>query len=182
MESVTKSELAKRYGVSTQAVDGWIRRGCPHGKTGRSYAFDPAEVAEWRAKRLAEESPRRGLRRVHPEAKKLLDDLALSAEEMVPWAHGEVVSLVEYEERCGLRDSGEVFEWMIYGFPILPPAPGEKLAQVSIPHAERWRMLFAVFINGLGGDGYALDSLGREARKLRGLPLPSLDDDGKEDL
>lgn len=43
--------MAEFFGVSTQAVDGWIRRGCPcvqRGGQGRAWVFDLLEVAKWR--------------------------------------------------------------------------------------------------------------------------------------
>lgn len=48
---VNKKELAQIFGVSVQAVDGWISRGCPYVEKGRAlegYKFDSSVVAEWR--------------------------------------------------------------------------------------------------------------------------------------
>ena len=78
-------------------------------------------------------------------------------------------------KRDGTVNDGELIDWMIFGFPILPPAEGEKIARVSRPHAELWRLMFGLLIGTLGGNGMALH-LGREAHKLRGLPLDLYDD------
>lgn len=46
-----KKELASFFGVSTQAIDAWITRGCPvveHAGPGRPWVFDFREVAKWR--------------------------------------------------------------------------------------------------------------------------------------
>ncbi len=58
-----RSDLAREYGVSLVTVDNWVRRGCPHERrrNGRSdYLFRLHEVAQWRARQLAEDSQRRG--------------------------------------------------------------------------------------------------------------------------
>lgn len=55
---VNKRELAHFFGVSPQAVDGWLTRGCPVLKKGGplvGYQFDTAAVAEWRADQRAAE-------------------------------------------------------------------------------------------------------------------------------
>jgi terminase small subunit / prophage DNA-packing protein len=55
---VNKRELAQFFGLSPQAIDGWLTRGCPVLKKGgplKGYQFDTAAVAEWRAdQRVAE--------------------------------------------------------------------------------------------------------------------------------
>jgi phage terminase Nu1 subunit (DNA packaging protein) len=55
---VNKRELGEVFGVSPQAIDGWLSRGCPFLKKGGplvGYQFDTAAVAEWRAEqRVAE--------------------------------------------------------------------------------------------------------------------------------
>lgn len=48
---LNKAELAEAFGMSPQAVDGWIRRGCPavqRGARGTPWIFDVLEVARWR--------------------------------------------------------------------------------------------------------------------------------------
>jgi phage terminase Nu1 subunit (DNA packaging protein) len=48
---LNKREVAEIFGVSPQAVDGWLGRGCPYlekGAPGVGYQFDTADVAEWR--------------------------------------------------------------------------------------------------------------------------------------
>ena len=101
----------------------------------------------------------------------LLDEIAMPLEFLVPWAHDQVMTLREYEESIGLdHDDGEILDWIVYGFPILPPAPGEQLARVSRPHAELWRLLFGGCIQMLGGNGLSL-RLGEEWRRIRGLEL-----------
>ena len=51
LRRLNKSELAEFFGVSPQALDGWIRRGCPavtRGQPGRPWVFDALDVARWR--------------------------------------------------------------------------------------------------------------------------------------
>ena len=46
-----KRELAAFFGVSAQAIDGWISRGCPaveRASPGKAWLFDFREVAKWR--------------------------------------------------------------------------------------------------------------------------------------
>lgn len=48
---VNMSELASVFGVSTQAVQAWVRRGCPFvekGGAGKAYVFETADVITWR--------------------------------------------------------------------------------------------------------------------------------------
>lgn len=174
---MNRSELARRYNVSLPTVDSWVRRGCPHVRTGAGgYQFDLEAVATWRAQRLVEDSRRREggderrprPRPVAPEAKQILEGLILPRDQIMPWLHENVVTFPEYARHAELSE-GELFTLMLYGLPLLPPARGEKLARVSIPHADRWRALFAAWVEGLGGDGYSAN-LGAEAQRLRGLP------------
>lgn len=58
-KTVNKRELAEFFGVSPQAVDGWLSRGCPYiekGKALHGYKFDTAAVAEWRSEQRAREA------------------------------------------------------------------------------------------------------------------------------
>jgi hypothetical protein len=177
-KKLNKAALARRYGVSLPAVDGWIRRGCPHTRTKNGeFAFDLALVGPWRAQRLAEESianvggrsSANGRRSIAPEASRLLTGLMLPEGYYMPWCHDQVVSYREYGESTGLDDA-ELFTLLLFGLPILPPEPGTAVgARVSIPHADRWRAMFAIYVEGLGGDGYSA-TLGAEAMRLRGLP------------
>lgn len=51
LRRANKAEVAEFFDVSPQAVDGWIRRGCPaveRGARGKSWVFDLLAVAEWR--------------------------------------------------------------------------------------------------------------------------------------
>jgi len=46
-----KAEMAEFFEVSVQAIDGWIRRGCPYvqkGARGVSWQFNLLDVAKWR--------------------------------------------------------------------------------------------------------------------------------------
>lgn len=171
-ETVTKAGLARLYGVSVNSVDAWVRRGCPHERRKRAYAFDTAKVAAWRERRARDggappAAP--GRRRVHPEGVRWLKSLALSQDHLLPWMHDAIVPIDEYSKMVGLDHAeGELLTWLVYGFPILAPAEGEEVARVSVPHAERWRFLFAGFVEMIGGDGNTLE-LGSEANRLRGL-------------
>jgi phage terminase Nu1 subunit (DNA packaging protein) len=59
-EIVNKKELAKLFGVSVQAVDGWINRDCPVEEAptgpGTGYRFDTAKVAAWRSQVAVDEA------------------------------------------------------------------------------------------------------------------------------
>ncbi len=46
----TKAEIATFYDVSVQAVDAWLRRGCPRIKRGNRTHFMPGSVQMWRRK------------------------------------------------------------------------------------------------------------------------------------
>jgi len=51
LRRANKAEVAEFFDVSPQAVDGWIRRGCPaveRGGKGKAWVFDLLAVAEWR--------------------------------------------------------------------------------------------------------------------------------------
>lgn len=51
LRRLNKGELAQFFEVSPQAVDGWIRRGCPYvekGRPGQPWVFDALDVAKWR--------------------------------------------------------------------------------------------------------------------------------------
>ena len=89
----------------------------------------------------------------------------------MPWSHRDVVPLDEYERSLGLDpEEGEIIDLISYGLPLLPPGPGETLARVSRPHTDLWRAMFTLVIGLCGGNVDALH-LGREARRIRGLPL-----------
>ena len=58
-----KAQIAEFFEVSTNAVDGWIRRGCPYVQRGdlrTPWVFDLLKVVEWRytrKKRARVENP-----------------------------------------------------------------------------------------------------------------------------
>jgi hypothetical protein len=84
------------------------------------------------------------------------------------------MGLLEYEESIGLSHKGaEILDLCRLGFPTAPPAPGEKVLRVPVQNATLWRTLFGGLITTCGGNGLDV-RLGREMRKLCGLPL--LDD------
>ncbi len=178
-KSVTfnRSGLAKAYDVSPPAIDGWVRRGIPHRRRrDGEYVFRLDDVREWRARQLSEDSRSRysggsGRRPIPEDASKIVGGLMLAEDHIIPWKHDQVVRYPDYAKHAGI-DEEELFTLLLYGLPTLPPAPGEKLCRVSIPHADRWRTMFAIFVEGLGGDGYS-KRLGAEAQRLRGLPTYS---------
>lgn len=84
---LTKRELARRYRVSVVTIDDWLRRGCPGRRSGRTFGFDLAAVAEWRAQDLANQQQRTTPKRsdhIGDEARRLcglpLGDEGLEAE------------------------------------------------------------------------------------------------------
>lgn len=59
LRRLNKGELAQFFEVSPQAVDGWIRRGCPYvekGRPGQPWVFDALDVAKWRFGEQADSS------------------------------------------------------------------------------------------------------------------------------
>lgn len=57
LRRLNKGELAQFFDVSPQAIDGWIRRGCPFvekGRPGQPWVFDALDVARWRFGEKAE--------------------------------------------------------------------------------------------------------------------------------
>src|SRR5258708_6458289 len=133
---LNRTALARKYNVSLLTVDRWVARGCPHRRRGRAYEFELNDVAGWRAQQLVKHSNGGNTsgRRVCPDARKILSGLMLAQDHLIPWCHEQIL--------------------LLYGIPLLPPLEGEKLARVSIPHADRWRGMFAIYVEGLGGNGY----------------------------
>jgi len=161
---VNRSGLAEVFEVSLPTVTAWVREGMPfveRGGQGKPWQFDTAECIEWVHKR-SEPKPES----LSPAP--FLDDLAIPMGELLPWLHPDVVTFSEYAEQSGFSPD-ELLEFVVYGLPVLPPKNGEEQARVSVPHADRWRFLFSVLIEGLGGDALA-QNLAAEARKIRGLP------------
>jgi hypothetical protein len=183
-----RGQLAKKYRVSVQTVDAWMRRGCPHvqrSKGRREHVFELNEVARWRAQQLAEDSQRRGYanggRRPIPDAaREWLDTIAIGQELLLPWLVDKcetpphvaelVVPADEYRRESGI-DGDEMLYRVLYGLPTLPPAPGTKHgARISLPHARAWLLMFSGFIESIGGDGMA-KRIACEAHRLRGFPV-----------
>ena len=82
-----KAQIAEFFEVSTNAVDGWIRRGCPYVQRGGlrvPWVFDPLKVLEWRFTR--------------PEPIRCDDPDKLSPKDRRDWYEGEK-SRVEVEKR-----------------------------------------------------------------------------------
>jgi len=51
---VNRNEVADLFGVALTTIDDWVRRGCPvitRGSRGKSWAFNSADVSEWREQR-----------------------------------------------------------------------------------------------------------------------------------
>lgn len=45
---LTTKELCEKYGVSRQAVNGWLNRGLPHYKLGpKTFKYDEVTVEQW---------------------------------------------------------------------------------------------------------------------------------------
>ena len=103
----------------------------------------------------------------------LRDFIRLPLEALVPWSaeaseHDLVVSLDVYEAERGL-EGDEILSLITHGLPLLPPAEGDKLARVSVPHAGVWEfgMRAALRAAGLNWNapnlGAELDRLGSAA-------------------
>jgi phage terminase Nu1 subunit (DNA packaging protein) len=58
-QKVNRQQLAEVFGISLPTVDAWRRAGCPYvvkGGSGKEWAFDTADVAEWREQRARDEA------------------------------------------------------------------------------------------------------------------------------
>lgn len=95
-------------------------------------------------------------------------NLVLPREHLIPWAHDQIFDFPDYEKEAGIEEGG-AFDLLCYGLPILPPARGKKVARVSWPHAERWRVLVAVLVFHLTGNQPDLSRLGQELHRFRGV-------------
>ena len=129
-------------------------------------------VKRWRlrdALDAIELRPRKTSARGSDVDSQLLEALVLPTEDVLPWLATDLVPLDEYARELGV-ETAELAATAYYGFPLVAPARGQKLARVSRKHAELWRTLFGIFIETAGGDGSSL-YLSREARKIRGLAL-----------
>ncbi len=179
---VNRAQLAEILDVSLPSVDRFVRDGMPverRGRKGTPSRFDAGSCVTWLrrrdAKRLAPlpQTYGRQPRASRMQLRGILRAMWLPQDSLLPWHPGtpDVVRLLEYEERIGLpHASGEIIDWFSLGFPTLPPAPGEKLLRVPFRQAELWRLMFGGLVQCCGGDGSAL-LLGREYRKLAGMPL-----------
>ncbi len=74
---MTKVELAAKMSVSPQAVDNWIRQGCPGEKRGRTWNFDLYDVRQWYNANIINYRVDSGARMGKEEAMSKLADLAL---------------------------------------------------------------------------------------------------------
>ena len=183
-----RSELAEVLGVSLPSIDRFVRDGMPverPGRRGVPARFDSAASVAWLRQRDAERAARRAplprlyegqSRASREEIRELLRGLWMRVEWMIPWDHAEVMTLTDYEASVGLPRDGEILDWMRLGLPLLPPAPGEKIARVSKPHAELWRAFMGTLIERCGGDGRAL-RIGEEMRRLCGFALLDREED-----
>jgi hypothetical protein len=177
--NLSKRGVAEALDVSSVTVDRWVSRGCPvleRGAKGKRWVLDLAAVVEWLAERRAagygppasrsKATGGRSCRTPSPEAVELLDGLVLSLDQMIPWQHGDVVTVTAYQEQIGI-DADEWLYLVALGMPYYPPAAGETVGRVSIPHAERFRGLLSCFVEGLGGDGTATN-VATQAMRLCG--------------
>ena len=53
-DDLTAREVGALFGVTVQAIDGWVRTGCPNTREGHHRVFDLAKVIQWRRQRDAE--------------------------------------------------------------------------------------------------------------------------------
>ncbi|NMQ21483.1 DUF1441 family protein [Candidatus Competibacter phosphatis] len=86
-----KSQIAEFFEVSTNAVDGWIRRGCPfiqRGDLRTPWIFDLLKVLEWRFTR--------------PKRARFDDPEAMSPRDRRHWYEGEAVRIQIEELRANL--------------------------------------------------------------------------------
>lgn len=88
---VNKAQIAEFFEVSTNAVDGWIRRGCPYVQRGGlrvPWVFDLLKVLEWRFTR--------------PQPTRCGDPEAMPPRDRRHWYEGEAVRIQLEELRANL--------------------------------------------------------------------------------
>jgi len=140
--SVNRAELAAIFGVTTQTVDAWVRKGLACTKDGGKVAFNTADVIEWREGQAVDrvssgitpsaniEEAR--LRKINGEAVLVEMEIAEKRAELVPIE--DTVSVV-----------GEAFvaaraKWLAvpskYG-PIMAPAMTEAESRALLDRAVR---------------------------------------------
>ena len=93
---VNKAQIAEFFEVSTNAVDGWIRRGCPfiqRGDLRTPWIFDLLKVLEWRFTR--------------PTRACFDDPEAMSPRDRRHWYEGEAVRVQVEEIRASLITCSE---------------------------------------------------------------------------
>ena len=93
---VNKAQIAEFFEVSTNAVDGWIRRGCPFVRRGdlrTAWVFDLLKVLEWRFTR--------------PKRARFDDPEAMSPRDRRHWYEGEAIRIQIEELRANLITSDE---------------------------------------------------------------------------
>jgi hypothetical protein len=162
------------------------------GRKGIASAFDVGACVAWLRRRDAArlaplpKTHEKQTRASREELREILRGLWLPLSHLLPWHSGapDVLPLREFEKEIGLdHEGGEFLDWIALGCPTLPPAPGETVLRVPRRHVELWRLLLGGLVETAGGDGLRLE-LGREMRRLCGLPLADddepLDDEGEE--
>jgi phage terminase Nu1 subunit (DNA packaging protein) len=95
-----KGQAARWFDVSPQALDGWIRRGCPavtRGSAGVPWQFDLRQLAEWRYGRQA--TPEAGIDPANMTPKERLDHFrALREQAKHQQEMGELIPAEEFRQ------------------------------------------------------------------------------------
>jgi predicted DNA-binding transcriptional regulator AlpA len=175
--AATQIQVAEHLGISRRlvadlAADGTFRKPLKLDQCRRAYIERLQASAAGRQKR---ERPHHGNEDRRETARDVLKGFALPRDFLVPWLvpPDRLLSVPEYEERAGL-ERGAIIDLMIYGLPLVPPAPGEQVARVSWEHAERHRFLLGALLHKLGGPELiepegGLARLAPELHRLRGV-------------
>lgn len=94
-----KAQAAEFFGVSPQAIDGWIRRGCPaeqRAAPGRPWKFDLLRLAEWRFSSSPDSGPNADPDTMTP--KERLDHFRAESEKLkLSAALGQVIPVDQFE-------------------------------------------------------------------------------------
>lgn len=176
--TVTQIKVAEHLGISRRLVADLVAQGI-FTKPLKLEQCRKAYIARLQASAAGRDSKRgRSSGRLAEAAspREIVKEFALSRDLLIPWHSppDNLVTLPEYGELMGLpEEDGGAFDLLIYGLPLVPPAQGQEVARVSLAHAERYRMLLALFLNGLGGPSLGLDDdlarIAPELNKLRGV-------------
>ena len=128
---VTRSGLAETFGVSTNTIDAWLRRGCPYlakpKKRGGSWQFNTATVYQWRQEVAAEEAIEHAPERLRVDARARREEIETAMAELE--LGKQAGQLLDREET--IRFIADVLVTVQSGLATLAPAASMELAPIT---------------------------------------------------